>query len=204
MIPLLISPENLKVLVIGGGPVALRKCMHFIGAKITVISENTMPEIDEIAGNVIKKRTTSEEVSRMMEEFNIIIAATSDAALNREITDAALSRGLYVNSAHGGGNVVIPSVLKRDRYIVSVSTEGKIPAFPPFVVRELDAFLDKRFDIMFDVLAEARKMCAGRGTQPDRSEFLKRVTSDPEVDRFVKAGDISSALKRVKKLGVPI
>ena len=203
LIPLLISPEGLSVLVIGGGKVALRKCAHFEGADITVIAEETVPEIDNISSHIIKKKTTPSEVYEMMGGFDIIVAATDDAAMNSEIRDEAVRRGLYVNSAHGGGNIVIPSVLKRERYTVSVSTEGRLPVFPPFVIEELETFLDERFDLMYDVLTELRKMCAGKGTQPERSEFLRKAARDPEVNRLVRAGDKASALERAKTLGVP-
>ncbi|MDR2698962.1 MAG: hypothetical protein LBB30_04735 [Candidatus Methanoplasma sp.] len=204
MIPLLISPEGLKVLVVGGGPVALRKCTHFSGAEITVVSEEITEGIEDVARTIIRKRTTSREISGMMDGFGIIVAATNDAAMNSEIRDEALRRGLRVNSAHGGGNVVIPSVLRRDGYTVSVSTEGRLPVFPPFAVRELDAFLDERFDIMFGVLSESRRMCAGKGTQAERAEFLRKVACDPVVDGFVRTGDAGSAMERVKELGVPM
>ncbi|MDR1954744.1 MAG: hypothetical protein LBP82_02180 [Candidatus Methanoplasma sp.] len=203
LISLLISPEGLNVLVVGGGQVALRKCMHFEGADITVVSERTVPEIDDIAGTVIKKRTTSSEIKEMMTGFDLVVAATDDMRMNSEIRDEALRLGLYVNSAHGGGNVIIPSVLKRERYTVSVSTEGKLPAFPPFVIGELETFLDDRFDIMFDVLAGSRAICAGKGTQAERSEYLKRVAGDPEVNMFAKARDAGPAMKRAGELGVP-
>ncbi|MCL2033033.1 MAG: hypothetical protein FWG96_07205 [Methanomassiliicoccaceae archaeon] len=203
MISLLISPEGLKVLVVGGGNVALRKCTHFRGANITVVAEDAVPGIEEIAGSLIKKRTTVSEVSDMMKGFDIIIAATDDMTLNSEVRDEALRQGLYVNSAHGGGNVVMPSVLKRERYTVSVSSEGKLPAFPPYVVEELDAFLDERFDVMFDILSELRKMCAGKGTQAERSEYLRKAARDPEVNRFAGERDTASALERAKMLGAP-
>jgi siroheme synthase-like protein len=204
VIPLLISPEGIRVLVVGGGQVALRKCIHFEGAEITLISEKTVPGIGDIVRTVIEKRTTTSEVEGMMRDFDIIVAATDDMSLNSEIRDRALSLGLYVNSAHGGGNVVIPSVLRRKGYTVSVSTEGKLPAFPPFVVGELETFLDERFDVMFDVLAELRRMCAGKGTQAERSEFLRKAARDPEVNRSVREGDAASALERAKTLGVPL
>jgi len=203
MVPLLMSPEGLKVLVVGGGNVALRKCMHFEGAEITVVSEETVPGIESVAATVIRKRTTSSEMSGIMAGFDLIVAATDDMAMNSEIRDEALRLGLYVNSAHGGGNVVIPSVLRRDGYTVSVSTEGRLPAFPPFVVEELDAFLGIRFDSMFNVLSESRKMCAGKGTQAERAGFLKRVAHDPDVNRLVRAGDEAAAFERVKELGAP-
>jgi len=72
------------------------------------------------------------------------------------------------------------------------------------VVEELDTFLGERFDLMFNVLSESRKMCAGKGTQADRADFLKRVVRDPDVGLFVRAGDAASALERAKKLGVPL
>ncbi|MCL2149315.1 MAG: hypothetical protein FWH47_08275, partial [Methanomassiliicoccaceae archaeon] len=184
MIPLLLSPEGMRVLVVGGGRVALRKCMHFKGAELTVVSEEVMPEVERAAGSVVRKRTTPSEVYGMMEGFDVIVAATDDAAMNGEIRDEAIRRGIYVNSAHGGGNMVIPSVLRRERYTVSVSSEGKLPAFPPYVVEELDSFLDKRFDVMFDVLYELRGECAGKGTQAERSAFLRRAARDPEVNRL--------------------
>ncbi|MDR1691091.1 MAG: hypothetical protein LBR42_04530 [Candidatus Methanoplasma sp.] len=203
MIPLLISSEKLKVLVIGGGPVALRKCMHFEGADITVISEDVVPGIENIATAVIKKRTDPAEIEGMMESYDIIVAATNDPSMNLEIKDRALKLGRYVNSAHGGGNVVIPSVLRRGGYSVSVSTEGKLPAFPPFMVEELEKLLNGRFDTMFSVLLESRNMCSGKGTQPERADFLRRVAHDPEVNRLAEAGDTASAMRRVLELGVP-
>jgi len=203
MIPLLVSPDGLRVLVVGGGPVALRKCMHFEGADITVIAEKTMEGIEDVAKDVIKKRATVREICEMMDDFDITIMATDNETMNSEIRDCALSQGLYVNSAHGGGNILIPSVLDRERYLVTVSTNGKLPAFPPFVVEELETFLDGRFDAMYDILFEARIMCAGKGTQKKRSEFLKRVAHDPEVRRYAADGDVLSATERVKELGVP-
>ena len=203
MIPLLVSPEGLKVLVVGGGPVALRKCRHFEGAIITVVAEKTTPEIESIAKDVIRKRTTASEICGMMGDFDITVAATDDKDLNQKIRDHALRMGLYVNSAHGGGNILIPSVLDRGRYMVTVSSNGKLPAFPPFVVEELDPLLDGRFDAMYDILFEARAICSQKGTQKERSEFLKRVARDPEVKGHAIKRDISSAMRRVNELGVP-
>jgi len=203
MIPLFMSPEDLKVLVVGGGKVALRKCIHFEGAKITVIAEETVPGIEDVAASVIRKRTTSSEIREMMDEFDIVVAATDDMNLNSEIKDEALRLGLFVNSAHGGGNITMPSTLRKENYTVSVSTEGRLPAFPPYVVKELETFLDGRFDAMFDVLFESRKMCAGKGTQAERAEFLRGVSLDPEVGRLVKAKDVASAMERVRTMGVP-
>jgi siroheme synthase-like protein len=204
MIPLLISSARLKVLVIGGGKVALRKCMHFAGADITVVSETFLEEIEGLSKIMIRKRITPQEVYGMLKDFDIIVTATNDAALNAEIKDEALRLGLYVNSAHGGGNVVIPSVLKRSGYVVSVSTEGRLPAFPPFVVEELETFLDEGFDNMFSVLSESRNICAGKGTQPERSEYLKRVAHDPDVRRLARSGKVTEAIEKAKELGVPV
>jgi len=189
--------------VIGGGKVALRKCLHFSGADITVVADSILPDIESISKRTIRKRVTPSEVYGMMKDFNMIVTATDDPLLNAEIKDEAIRLGLYANSAHGGGNVVMPSVLRRNDYTVSVSTDGKVPAFPPFVVKELETFLDESFDNMFAVLSRSRELCAGKGTQPERSEFLRRVYGDREVKDLAGKGDIKAAMERVKELGVP-
>jgi siroheme synthase-like protein len=203
MVPLLISPERLKVLVIGGGKVALRKCIHFAGADITAVSETFLTEMEDLSKVLIRKKITPQEVYGMLKDFDIVVTATNDVSLNAEIRDEALRSGLYVNSAHGGGNIVIPSVLKRDGYVVSVSTEGRLPAFPPFVIGELESFLDEGFDNMFTVLLESRNICAGKGTQPERSDFLRRVANDPDVRMLARSGNVGDAIERAKQLGVP-
>ena len=48
MSPIYLSPGNRKVVVFGGGKVALRKCLHFEGFHIRVIAKEILPELQKI------------------------------------------------------------------------------------------------------------------------------------------------------------
>ena len=110
-----------------------------------------------------------------------------------------MSMGKMTNSAHGGGDVLIPSVLRRPGYTVTVSSEGRVPAFPPYVIRQLDAFLDPSYDGMVDLLVHLRSIIRDRiPTQPGRAEYLARVLDDEDIWHMLRSGDSEGARIRAE------
>lgn len=198
MAPVLLSVKGMRIIVFGGGPVALRKCLHFQGAQITVVAPETVSGIEEY--DVIRMNADPQNAGEMMDGYDMVIAATGDKELNITICGIAKGKGILANSAHGGGTVVIPSVLRRDDYVVSVSTEGRVPAFPPYVIEELDSMLDDRFDLMYRILSETREMISGRRTQPERSQLLKDITNDDKIRSALFSRDIECALLRAREM----
>ncbi len=189
MSPILLSPGNRLVTVFGGGRVALRKCRHFDGFRIRVVSEEVMPELRELAEEVLIDSIDRDNVLRYIEGSDIVVAATSDHALNDMIRDTAMSRGIMTNSAHGGGDVLIPSTLHRDGWTVCVSSEGRVPAFPPYVIERIDEMLDPSYDAMLALLVDLRVVIRERiPTQPGRAEFLAGVLADEDVWDLLREG----------------
>jgi len=202
MSPVFLSPGKRKVVVFGGGKVALRKCQHFEGFSITVVAPEVLPELEAIASSVIPEKVDPATAGPLMDGADIVVAATSDHALNDSIRDISMSKGIMTNSAHGGGDLLIPSVLKRDGYTVTVSSEGRVPAFPPYVVRMLDGFLDESYDRMLELLMRIRPVLKDKvASQPARAEFLARVLDDSEVWDLLRTGDIDSAYALSMKKG---
>ena len=199
--PLYIETSKLKIIVFGGGNVALRKCRYFEGSEITVMAKEILPELESIVSKTIVG-AIPDDLKGLIEPYDLVMAATDNKELNCRIRDQALSMGVYVNSAHGGGNVLIPSVLEREGYSVAVSSKGKVPAFPPYVVEELDSFLDERFDRMFDLMAEMRGLAMKNiPTQPARKEFLQSVINDPEIRKAVAEDRMGDAREMALKKG---
>lgn len=195
------SAQGLRIIVFGGGNIALRKCRFFEGADITVIASDILPEIRLIARNVIE-RTIQDDIVPVLNRYDAVIAATDSKELNDRIRDTALSAGLLTNSAHGGGNLLIPSVLNRDKYVVAVSSEGRVPAFPPYLVNELNAVLDERYDNVIDLLIELRAISKDKiASQPERRRFLESVLSNADIMDAAKEGRISDARSIALELG---
>ena len=187
MSPILLSPGGRVVTVFGGGAVALRKCRHFDGFRIRVISLEVLPELRELAEEVVTEEIRPESIPGWIEGSDIVVAATSDHALNDMIRDISMFEGIMTNSAHGGGDVLIPSTLHRDGWTVCVSSEGRVPAFPPYVIERIDELLDVSYDRMLALLSELRGDIRGRiETQPERAAFLAKVLADEDIWRLLE------------------
>lgn len=196
MSPIVLSPGNRLVTVFGGGNVALRKCRHFEGFRIRVIADHILPELRELADEVVETSVDPSTAEGYMEGSDIVVAATSDHALNDSIRDISISRGIMTNSAHGGGDVLIPSTLKRDGYTITVSSEGRVPAFPPYVIQRIDEFLDPSYDRMLELLMMLRAEIRTKvPTQPERARFLADVLADGDVWELLGDGDVGSAFE---------
>jgi siroheme synthase-like protein len=194
MSPVVLSPGSRRITVFGGGRVALRKCQHFEGFRIRVVAGEILPELQELADEAVFENVDPATAGRFMEGADIVVAATADHALNDAIRDLSMSKGIMTNSAHGGGDLLIPSVLKREGYTVTVSSEGRVPAFPPYVIRMLDEFLDPSYDRMMELLMRVRPEIRGRiPTQPARAEFLARILDDQEVWALLRSDDLDGA-----------
>ena len=189
MSPLVLSPRNRRITVFGGGRVALRKCQHFEGFRIKVVADAVLPELRDIADEVILEKVDPATAGKYMEGADIVVAATSDHALNDSIRDISMGKGIMTNSAHGGGDLLIPSVLHRDGYTVTVSSEGRVPAFPPYVIRMLDGFLDESYDRMLELLMRIRPIVKERiAAQSDRARILADILDDGEIWALLRAG----------------
>ncbi|MGN0098640.1 MAG: bifunctional precorrin-2 dehydrogenase/sirohydrochlorin ferrochelatase [Candidatus Methanomethylophilaceae archaeon] len=194
MSPIVLSPGNRLVTVFGGGNVALRKCRHFEGFRIRVVADRILPELRELADEVVDSAVDASTAGEYMGGSDIVVAATSDHALNDSIRDMSMSKGIMTNSAHGGGDVLIPSTLKRDGYTVTVSSEGRVPAFPPYVIQRIDELLDPSYDRMLELLMMLRKEIRTRiPTQPERAKYLADILADGEVWDLLRNDDIQSA-----------
>ena len=202
-VPIFVEAAKYKIIVFGGGNVALRKCRYFQGADITVMTREILPELEKIVSKVII-REIPDDIKDIIDPFDLVIAATDNKELNARIRNDAAFMGISVNSAHGGGNVLIPSVLKRDKYTVAVSSQGRVPAFPPYIINELDGFLDGKYDRMLDLMIDMRQYALDNiSPQHKRREFLESVINDADIqaavadDRMKEAKKL--ALKKAKK-----
>lgn len=202
MSPISLSPGNRLVVVFGGGRVALRKCRHFEGFRIRVVSPEVLPELESLAEEVVREAVDPETATGFIDGADIVVAATASHELNDAIRDVSMSRGIMTNSAHGGGDVLIPSTLHRDGYTVTVSSEGRVPAFPPYVIQMIDGFLDPSYDAMLALLVDLRAVIRDRiPTQPGRAEFLAGVLADEGIWALLREGDSEGAYRAALERG---
>jgi siroheme synthase-like protein len=195
MVPVFLKPsKDRRIVVFGGGKVAYRKCRQFKGFDITVVAEDTVDEISDVADRVILAEVVPEEVPEYLDGAFIVVAATNSKELNDAIREEASKYGVLVNSAHGGGDVLLPSSVRKRNFTVAVSSEGAAAAFPPYVAKKIDSYLGPEYEDMLDLLSELRKDLKSEiSTQPKRAEYLAEVLDTEHIWELLKAGDKDGA-----------
>ncbi|MCY8867737.1 MULTISPECIES: bifunctional precorrin-2 dehydrogenase/sirohydrochlorin ferrochelatase [Bacillus] len=160
MLPLHISLEKKKVVIAGGGSIALRRLKTVLseGADITLVSPDVEPEIKKMADNRrIRWASRTIEKEDYLDAF-LIIAATDNAAVNKEIAQTA-SPFQLVNCVSEAelGNVYIPKIVKRGHVTVSVSTNGASPKHTKELSEKVDELIDGDFVAEVDRLYHVRR-----------------------------------------------
>jgi siroheme synthase-like protein len=170
--PVFLKLEGRRVLVVGAGPVAERKVETLLGAKavVRVVAPEASPAIREWAA-----QGTVEWLARAFEPADadgawLVIASTSDAAVQRSVADAAEARGRFViavdDPAHA--SAYSGAVVSRPPFTIAISSSGAAPALTRLVREVVEHVLPSE-----DAIADAQKL---------RAKWLASGT--PIGDRF--------------------
>jgi len=125
--PVLLDLAGVPVLVVGGGPVALRKLTGLVnaGAVVTVIAPNIADGIADLATVHRRPYATGD-----LTGYRLVITATDDPQVNAHVSADAKAAGVFVNSADDPQNCtfILPAIARRGPITVAVSTGGASPA----------------------------------------------------------------------------
>ena len=117
-----------RCVVVGGGPVGLEKAQGLLAcdAKVVVVS----PDLDEGFSELDVEWAARGYESSDLEAAFLVIAATSDRALNEAISRDAEERGVLCNVADVPDlcNFILPAVHREGSIAIAVSTGGASPA----------------------------------------------------------------------------
>jgi len=96
--PMYIPLENKAVLIVGGGKVAARRAQVLLdfGALITVISPEICTEMQKLTGRLSWKQQYYNGIDQ---KYTLIIAATDERNVNKQVGEKAKVMGMYVSVA---------------------------------------------------------------------------------------------------------
>ncbi len=134
--PIFLNLKGRSVLVVGAGPVGIRKArgLHAAGASVVVVAPVFS---DPLPAGVrrLKRPYRASDVRRRL----LVVAATDDVALNARIAREARAAGALVNRVDDAGDCDyhVPSVFRKGALAVAVSTGGTSPALARRIRLEL-------------------------------------------------------------------
>src|SRR4030095_880296 len=158
--PVALDLRDRLCLVVGGGPVAEAKVEGLLaaGARGTVVS----PELTEpLAGGAISGRIIHRPHPYRPDDLDgqqLVFSASDQREVTEAVSAEARRRGLWVNAADDPAfcDFLLPSVLRRGRLVVAVSTGGASPALAARVRRDLEAYFAPEYEELVELAAEVR------------------------------------------------
>ncbi|MBI2842408.1 MAG: bifunctional precorrin-2 dehydrogenase/sirohydrochlorin ferrochelatase [Armatimonadetes bacterium] len=190
--PIAIDLTGRKVLVVGGGTVALRKVETLLefGAEVTVVAPQIVPEIERLAESgsitVERREYRSEDAAGAV----VIITSTDDEAVNRRVSEDALARNILVNVVDVPElcGFIVPATVKRGDLTISISTAGKSPALARRVREKIEEIFGPEYGEFADLLGEMREMAKSRiKSQPERERAFKQMLNS-QILELLRAG----------------
>ena len=197
--PVFFDLNGQKVLIVGGGEVALRKVslLERAGAKITLVAPHIVPELMQRAANGSLKLAIREFIPSDLDDARLVIVATSRRAVNRWIAKLSDVRSIPVNVVDDreASRFIVPAIIDRDPVLVAVSTGGASPVLARRLRERLEAFIPKRVGDLAVWLRDLRKISRLRlrGTL-ERRRYFEAIVDGPAARRFI-AGDARGALR---------
>jgi precorrin-2 dehydrogenase/sirohydrochlorin ferrochelatase len=160
--PVILDISGSHCVVVGGGHIAARRVAALVesGARVTVISPQLHPDIARLESDGlvhILLRPYLDETDLL--HANMAFAATNDPITNGRISADARSLGILINHAGDSkeSTLIMPTVLRRGRLIISISTSGASPGLSVRIRNELAERYGHEYEQYIEFLAELRE-----------------------------------------------
>ena len=202
--PVFFDLTGQRVLIVGGGDVALRKVslLERTGALITVVAPEVAPELVERAAagklTLVQREFSPEDLN----DVRLVIVATSRRAVNRWIASLSESRNIPVNVVDDreASRFIVPAIIDRDPVLVAVSTGGTSPVLARRLRERLEALVPARIGEMASWLRALREATRRKLRDTgERRRFFQAVVDGPAARRFME-GDRHGAERIAQQL----
>jgi precorrin-2 dehydrogenase/sirohydrochlorin ferrochelatase len=203
-----------RCVVIGGGGVAERRVKRLLEckARVVVISPCVTPYLKRLID-----RGSIEYIPRKYREGDlmgayIVIASTDDPEVNSRVAKEARGLGILTNTTTSRElcDFIVPSVVRRGKIVVTVSTEGRSPALSQKLRTRLEKTLGKEYEVFSRILEALRRELRSMPYPLRTRLFRELVVSDiPELLRKKRIKEAENRFRQItgldfKKIGVDV
>jgi uroporphyrin-III C-methyltransferase/precorrin-2 dehydrogenase/sirohydrochlorin ferrochelatase len=202
-LPLFANLRGRRCLVVGGGPIALRKARLLLqaGARLVVVAPHIDPSLAQMArdsgGSVAERGYHITDLDGTV----LVIAATDDATVNATVSRDAQQRQLPVNVVDNPAlcSVILPSIVDRSPLVIAISSGGASPVLARRLRSLLESTIPAAYGRLAALLGRFREGVAQRiGDTEQRRRFWEEVVDGPIAELVLsgREGEAAAALQR--------
>ena len=192
-LPILLDIRAQPCLVVGGGEVAARKTALLLraGGQVTVLAPALHQSFDDyLAAGKVAHRTASfsaEDVSA----YAVVIAATDDEDINRQVASAAKARRIPVNVVDQPqlSSFIMPSIIDRSPVIIAVSSGGASPVLARLLRARLETLVPASYGRLAALVGAFRNEVKARFKPAERRRFWEGVLQGPIAELIFTGRD---------------
>ncbi len=182
--------QDQKVLVVGGGQVAVRKVDMLLrsGAIVRLVAQNLDPALTktltQTRHEILQRRFQPEDIDGV----RLVVAATNDKAVNLQVYEEARQRFVPVNVVDNPAmcDFIFPSIVDRSPVIVAVSSGGNSPVLARLLRSRLETFIPSGFGNLAELLGNYReKVKQGIPSMSQRMRFWESVMNGPVAEQMM-------------------
>lgn len=144
-LPLCLKVTDRPVTLIGGGDIAARKARLLLraGARLTVVAPALCGELEAQHAREEIHWINERYVAEHLQGSVLVVAATSEQAVNEQVHRDAISLGLPVNVVDAPElcSVIFPSIIDRNPMLVAVTSSGTSPVLARILRRRIESML---------------------------------------------------------------
>jgi precorrin-2 dehydrogenase / sirohydrochlorin ferrochelatase len=205
--PVMLNLEKRRVVIIGGGDVALRKARDLLeaGAHVFVIAPGVHQGFKDLAGMY---GTSLEMLQRPYQPGDLagaalVFSATDNGAVNRAVFEEARQLNIFINAVDDPPNCsfFIPSFTKKGALILALSTSGKSPALAARLRRKIEKHIPEDIEQILAALDEIRELLKSdkeyaQLSSSERGRLLTLiVNSDALLHEAAVAAEVAGSLR---------
>jgi siroheme synthase-like protein len=190
--PINLRLNGVQCLVVGGGEVAARKARGLLecGAYVTVVSPTI---VDELRSDARVRWHQREYRRGEVASYRVAITATGQPDVDGQVYEDAKATGIPINAADDPAHCTftLPAVLRRGDLQITISTNGRSPAFATWLKKTLATQITADALDTFDLVGEVRRELRRAG-RPTEHPGWQRAFDDGLVDLVAK-GELGEA-----------
>ncbi|MBH3448957.1 uroporphyrinogen-III C-methyltransferase [Pseudomonas putida] len=209
-LPLFHKLQGGRVLVVGGGEIALRKArlLADAGSELRVVAPDVDGQLAALAreggGEVLVRGYQAADLVGC----RLVIAATDDPGLNAQVSADAQALSLPVNVVDAPAlcTVIFPAIVDRSPLVIAVSSGGDAPVLARLIRAKLEAWIPSAYGELAGLAARFRHKV--KTLYPDvnqRRGFWETVFQGPIAERQL-AGQGAEAERLLQAMvdGAPV
>ena len=202
-LPIFMNTRGRRCLVVGGGEVAARKASLLLdaGAQVTVVSPELGRTLKAWAGEGRIEHKAAKFKPEDLQDCALVVAATDDEVVNREVSSLAQERQLPVNVVDNPAlcSFIMPSIIDRSPVQIAVSTGGASPVLARLLRARVESMIPAAYGHLARLVDSFRDKVKGRFSDTNARRVFWESVLQGEVAELVFAGRDEEAREALSK-----